>query len=412
MAAGVLIVGAGQAGMQLAASLRQGGYADPVTLVGAEADAPYQRPPLSKGYLTGHDDDAALLLRAPGFYADHAITLRLSETATAIDRQARRVSLGDGGSLAYDHLVLATGARHRVLAVPGMAQDGVFALRTLAEARAVRPRLAAARRLVVIGAGFIGLEVAAVATASGVAVEVVEATAHPMARALSKEMSQVFTRAHRAAGVTFRFGAVVSRILGDGTATGVETSDGATIAADLVLVGIGIVPNAELAAAAGLAVANGIVVDAQLQTIDPAISAIGDCAAFTSRFAPSGVADAIVRLESVQNAVDHARCVAARLLGSPAPYEAVPWFWSDQGTLKLQIAGLGAGHDSTAIRGDPAGERLSVFCFRGETLVAVESLNSPGDHMVARRLLAGRLPLTPEQAVNAGFDLRKYAAGR
>jgi 3-phenylpropionate/trans-cinnamate dioxygenase ferredoxin reductase subunit len=406
VAAGVLILGAGQAGLQLAASLRQGGYAEPITLVGDEADPPYQRPPLSKAYLTGRDDDAALMLRAPGFYADHAITLRLGETATAIDRAARQVRLASGAALAYDQLVLATGARHRGLAVAGIAQDGVVALRTLAEARALRPRLAAARRLAIIGAGFIGLEVAAVATAAGVAVEVVEATTHPMARALSGEMAQVFTRAHRAAGVRFHFGAVVSRILGDGAATGVETSDGATIPADLVLVGIGVVPNAELAAAAGLSVSNGIVVDEQLATADPLISAVGDCTAYPSRFGHG-----MVRLESVQNAVDQAKCLAARLLGRPAAYDAVPWFWSDQGSLKLQIAGLGAGHDRTVRRGDPDGERLSVFCFRGDTLLAVESLNSPGDHMAVRRLLAGRVPLTPDQAADPACDLRKLAAG-
>jgi 3-phenylpropionate/trans-cinnamate dioxygenase ferredoxin reductase subunit len=310
---------------------------------------------------------------------------------------------------------MATGARHRRLSVPGATQDGVFSVRTLAEARALKPRLAAARRLVVIGAGFIGLEIAAVAIAAGTQVDVVEATSQPLGRALTSAMSQRLTEAHRAAGVRFHLGAMVTRILGDGQATAVQITAAEALpvdlAADLVVVGIGILPNTGLAEGAGLAVANGIVVDQWLATSDPAISAIGDCAAYPSRFAAPFFTGGLVRLESVQNAVDQARCVAARLLGKPAPYQAVPWFWSDQGKLSLQIAGLTAGCDRTVFRGDPDGIAFSVFCFGGDRLLGVESLNRPADHMAARRLLARDRPLAPAQAGDPAFDLKAYAAG-
>ena len=405
----VLVLGTGQAGFQVAASLREEKFDGRVVLVGDEPGLPYQRPPLSKAYLTGKADADAVRLRPDRFFAEHRLELRAGERAARIDRAGRRVVLASGEALPYDHLVLALGARNRALPVPGAELDGVVQLRTLGDAEGLRRRLETTREAVVVGAGFIGLEFAAVAAARGVAVTVVEAADRPMARSLSVAMSAFFRGAHERQGVRFVFGASVVRVLGGdggGRATGVETADGRRFPGDLVLVGIGVVPNAELAADAGLAVADGIVVDERLGTSDPAISAIGDCARHPCRFAAGA---GPVRIESVQNAVDQARCVAARLAGRTAPYGAVPWFWSDQGASKLQIAGMAAPHDRAVVRGDPAGGAFSVFCFREGGLAGVESVNRPLDHVLARKLLANGADLAPEQAADPGFDLKARA---
>jgi 3-phenylpropionate/trans-cinnamate dioxygenase ferredoxin reductase subunit len=409
----VLVLGTGQAGFQAAASLRDEGFDGRVVLVGEEPEPPYQRPLLSKAYLTGKADVEAVRLRPGKFFAEHRIELRAGERAVRVDRAGRRVLLASGGALPYDHLVLALGSRNRALPVPGADLDGVVRLRTLADAEGLRRRLEAAREAVVVGAGFIGLEFAAVAAARGVAVTVVEAAVRPMARSLSTEASAFFRGAHERQGVRFAFGAAVVRVFGDGggrRAAGVETADGRRFPADLVLVGIGVVPNAELAAGAGLAVSDGIVVDERLLTTDPTVSAIGDCARHPSPFAADGTARP-VRIESVQNAVDQARCVAARVAGRrpPAPYAAVPWFWSDQGVLRLQIAGLATGHDRAVVRGNPERGAFSVFCFRGGRLLGVESVNRPLDHVLARKLLANGTGLAPEQAADPGFDLKAHA---
>lgn len=411
MSDGVVIIGGGQGGFQLAASLREAGYAEKITLVGEEPGLPYQRPPLSKAYLKGEADAEHLELRPAAFYADHSIDL-VTARAEAIDRAARRVTLVDGASLPYDHLVLATGARNRPLPVPGADLDGVLYLRTLADADDLKARLANARHVVVVGAGFIGLEFAAVARALRHEVTVLEATQHPMGRAISPAMSAFFAEAHRAMGTRLVLGAGVVWIHGnDGRVAQVETTDGALQPAggvlhpaDLVLVGIGVVPNTELAAAAGLEVANGIVVDAELRTSDPNISALGDAVSY-----PSLHAGGMARLESVQNSVDHARNIAARLAGRPAAYAAVPWFWSDQADLKLQMVGLARPTDDAVLRGDPASRRFSVFRFRDGRLTAIESVNRPADHMLGRRLLADSAKpssLTPEQAADEGFELK------
>lgn len=401
---GVVVVGAGHAAVQLAASLRQGGYAEPIALVSDEAGLPYQRPPLSKLYLAGKMTEAALALRPESFYAAQKIDLHLGDAATAIDRAARRLTLRSGRRLDYDHLVLSTGAANRVLPIPGASLPGVFMLRTKAEAEALRAAMATARAVVVIGAGFIGMEFSAVACERGLAVTVVELAPRPLMRGITETMSAHITAVHRGWGARFLTNTGVARIAGTAHVEGVETSTGEVVPADLVLIAAGVVPNTALAAAAGLAIQNGILVDATLATADPAISAMGDCARF-----PSPFADAPVLLESVQNAADQARGIADRLLGRPAPYGKVPWFWSDQGNLKLQTAGLATGHDRTVLRGDPASGSFSVFCYRGDRLLAIESLNRPGDHMAARRLLAGPAAITPIQAADEGFDLR--AAG-
>ncbi len=401
----VVIVGTGQAGFQVAASLRQEGFAGRIAMIGDEPVPPYQRPPLSKSYLAGESGLDELWLRPETFYAQHRIDLLAGETVTAIDRAGHRVRLASGGELVWDHLVLATGARFRPLAVPGAELDGVLPLRTLADADILRERLDRAREVVVVGAGFIGLEFASAAIARGAAVHIVEVTQQPMGRVVSATISKFFTDAHRRWGAQISLGSGVTRILGTGgRVTGIETTDGRHLPADLVLICIGVIPNAELARDAELAVDNGIVVDQHLATADPAILAIGDCANFPTPFAVGRV-----RLESVQNAVDQGRCVAAYIRGKPAAYDKVPWFWSDQGDLKLQIAGITAGHDNTIVRGNPDGGHFSVFCYRAGRLIGVELVNQTADHVVARRLLTGDPNLTPNQAADESYDLRAHA---
>jgi 3-phenylpropionate/trans-cinnamate dioxygenase ferredoxin reductase component len=310
--------------------------------------------------------------------------------------------LASGASLDYSHLVLATGARNRLLDVPNANLDGVRYLRTLDESEALRQQIASARHVIVIGAGFIGLEFAATARAKGLEVDVVELGTRAMARAVTAEISEFSQSRHAAAGIRIHFGVQVTSIESDGAkVTGVSLSDGRHLPADLVVVGVGVLPNVELAAEAGLPVAAGIIVDEQLSTADPNISAVGDCALYASpRFGGS------LRLESVQNATDHARCVAARLTGDAKPYDGVPWFWSDQGTDKLQMVGLTTGYDQVVVRGDRSAGAFSAFCYRGGRLLGIESVNRAGDHMFGRRLLAANGSIAPEQAADASFDLK------
>jgi len=405
--AGTLIIGGGQGGYQVAASLREAGYAEPVRIVGNEPVLPYQRPPLSKAYLLGDTTAERLQLRPQSYYDKHEIGLIVGETVTGIDRPARRVTLASGQTLAYDHLVLATGARNRTLPVHGAEADGVLYLRTLAEADAIKERFHAAQSIVVAGAGFIGLELAAVASKLGKQVTVLEALGRCMSRAVSMPVSSFFAEAHAAWGVQLLFEARLASIdSAGGRVTGVTTADGRRIPADLVLVGIGILPETGLAQAAGLALDNGIAVDAQLLTSDPAISAIGDCASF-----PDAATGARLRLESVQNAVDQGRYVAQRIVGkSDGGYAAVPWFWSDQRDLKLQMVGLTGGCDRTVVRGDPATRAFSVFCFKGDRLLGIESINRGADHMFGRRLIGAGQSLTPEEAADLSFDFKARLA--
>lgn len=403
----VVVAGAGQGAFQLAASLRQDGFDGRIVIVGDEAAPPYQRPPLSKAFLMGNTAAADLAFRPEAFYRDNRVELILGERVAGIDRAAREVALGSGGRLSFDHLVLAVGARNRPLPAEGTDLDGVFFLRTLADAERLKARIGNVGEAVVVGAGFIGLEFAAVAAKHGIKVAVLEVAPRVMARAVCPAVSDAFDAAHRAMGVDLRYGVGAGRILGSGgRVEAVETTTGERLGADLVVIGIGVLANDELAAEAGLATANGILVDEALATADPAISAIGDCAVHPSRFT-----DRPVRIESVQNAVDQAKAVAARLVGKAAgAYAAVPWFWSDQGAHKLQTAGLAMGADAVALRGDPAGMRFSAFLFRDGRLVGVESVNRPGDHMAARRLLAGGPSLTPAEAADESFDLKALVA--
>ncbi len=400
----VAVVGAGLAGFQVASALRDQHYPGRVVLVGDESHRPYHRPPLSKGYLLGSADDAAVDMRPATYYSDKQIELLTATRAATIDRTHRKLALDNGTVIDYHHLVLAVGARNRLLHVPGSDLAGVFYLRHLDEARALRAALGSVKRALVVGAGFIGLEFAAAAVKSGVEVTVLDVADRAMSRALSAPMSNLFVREHSRSGMRFAFNTQVKRLVGRaGKVVAVETVEGETLPGEIVVIGIGVIPNVELAASCNLDVRNGIVVDANLSTADPRISAVGDCAAHPNPYSTDGV----VRLESVQNATDQARCVATRIAGKSLPYSAVPWFWSDQGALKLQIAGLTTGYDETAIRGDPSGTSCAVFCFRDGRLLGVETVNRPADHMVARRLVGARVALSPAQAADETIDLKK-----
>jgi len=399
----VAIIGSGQAGLQVAASLRELRYEGRVVLIGDEPHAPYQRPPLSKGYLLGEVGAGQVTLRPAAFFSTQQVELIAGKRAVAVDRVRRMVRLEDDSVVEYDHLVLATGARNRPLPVPGVELQNVFFLRTLDEAVLLRAKMAAARNAVVIGAGFIGLEFAASARKQGLNVTVLDVADRPMARAVSKTTSAACSREHEKMGVRLLFEAQVTRLLGNhGSVSGVETVDGRTFDADLVVIGIGVIPNIELAASCDLTIENGIVVDEFLRTCDPNISAIGDVAAHWSGYANGRR----VRLESVQNAIDQARCVAGRIVGRPAPYQALPWFWSNQGHLHLQMTGLASSDCEEVLRGDPNSTSFSVYLFREGKLVSVESLNRPADHMLARRLLAARVAVKPPQAADTTFDLK------
>ncbi len=401
----VLIVGAGHAGFQLAASLRQHGFGERIVLFNDEAHLPYQRPPLSKAYLKGEGRPDSLMFRPDKFYRDQNIEL-MGDRAVSIDRGARRLLLASGSSFDYGHLVLATGARNRLLDIPNANLEDVRYLRTLDESEALRQRISSGQRVVVVGAGFIGLEFAATARAKGLEVDVVELGPRVMARAVTAEISAFFQERHAATGIRIHFGVQATGIEADGACvTGVSLSDGRHVPADLVVVGVGVLPNVELAAEAGLPVASGVIVNEQLLTSDPDISAIGDCALFASpRFG------APLRLESVQNASDQARCVAARLTGDAKTYDGLPWFWSDQGPDKLQIAGLTTGYDRVVVRGDAGQGSFSAFCYKSGQLVGIESVNRASDHVFGRKILGLNRSIEPEQAADLSFDLKAALA--
>jgi 3-phenylpropionate/trans-cinnamate dioxygenase ferredoxin reductase component len=405
MTGAVVIVGAGHAGFQVATSLRQLGSKDRICLINDEAHLPYQRPPLSKAYLKGTGGPDSLMFRPEKFFHDQNIEL-ISDRAVAIDRAVRRLKLASGTALDYGHLVLATGARNRLLDIPNANLPNVRYLRILDDSEDLRRRIAASKRVVVIGAGFIGLEFAATARIKGLEVDVLELANRVMARAVTAEVSEYFQARHAEAGVRIHLGVMATAIEADGDkVTGISLSDGRHIPADLVVVGVGVLPNVELAKEAGLSTASGIIVNAHLLTSDPEISAIGDCALFESpRFGGS------LRLESVQNATDQAKCVAARLTGHDKVYDGQPWFWSDQGDDKLQIAGLTTGYDRVVLRGDPSQKAFSAFCYKGDKLLGIESVNRAGDHMFGRRLLPMDRSVAPEHAADPNFDLKKALA--
>lgn len=402
----ILIVGAGQAGLQIAVSLREGGYDGAVTIVGAEDYTPYQRPPLSKAFLHGEADIESLELRASDFYDENRIALVCGETVASIefDGVSGRAVTESGRELTFDGLALATGSEPRRLAIEGADLDGVLSLRDIRDAVDLKGRWDAAANVVVIGGGFIGLEVAAGATKDGKTVTVLEALDRLIARAVSPEMSEFLRAAHERRGTSVRLGARISRLVGaSGRVTGVELEGGEVIPADIVMVGIGVVPRGALAEQLGLETINGaVVVDEFAQTSRPGIVAAGDSVLLPH---PLG-GGTQVRLESVQNAVDQAKIAALTLLGQKVAYDSVPWFWSDQADLKLQIAGLSTGYDATVLRGDPDTEKFSILYYRDGRLIAIDTVNHVHDYLSAKRALAAGQTVSPEAAADDSVALK------
>ena len=381
----VVVIGAGQAGAALVAKLRANGHAGEITLIGEETAPPYQRPPLSKAYLMGEMAEERLWLRNQEFYAEQRITLRLGQPVTAIDPKARKVTIG-GDMIAYDELALTTGSYPRRLpAAIGGDLAGVYAVRTLADVDAMKAEFLAGRRLVIVGGGYIGLEAAAVASKLGLDVTVLEMAPRILQRVAAPETSGYFRALHTAHGVKILESTGLERLLGDGRVTGVRLADGTEQPADFVIAGVGILPGTALAEAAGLAIENGIKTDEFGRTSDPHIWSAGDCASFPWQ-------GGRLRLESVGNAIDQAEAVAENILGAGKPYQAKPWFWSDQYDCKLQIAGLNSGYDNIVTRG-PEGDAVSFWYFKGDQLLAVDAMNDPRAYMVGKRLIeSGKSP--------------------
>ncbi|MBI1238241.1 MAG: NAD(P)-binding protein [Alphaproteobacteria bacterium] len=396
-----VIIGAGQAGAQAAQSLRTEGFKGPIVMIGDEAYPPYQRPPLSKKFLAGELEEERLFLRPQAFYDEAKITLRLNTRATAIDREAHTVSLEGGEKLTYAKLLIATGTRVRRLTCPGSHLKGICDLRNIDDVRRIQPEFTPGKRMVIVGGGYIGLEVAAVAVKRGLKVTVLEMADRVMARAVSETLSRYYEDFHRKAGVDLRLGEPVAAVEGDDHVRAVATASG-PIPADLVLVGIGVIPNVELAAEAGLACDNGILVDEHARTADPDVFAAGDC---TNH--PCAIAGRRLRLESVQNAIEQAKAAAAGMAGKPRVYAEVPWFWSDQYELKMQIAGLAEPGDTQILRGDPASGKFAVFYLRGGVVAAVESVNAAPEFMMGRQMIAKHLAVAPDRLADVNIPMKQ-----
>ena len=399
----ILIIGAGQSASQTVDALRRKGFAGSLTLVGEEPELPYQRPPLSKKYLSGALARDRMPLRHQSFYDDHGVDLRLGRRATSIDRATRRVQLDDGSTLAYDTLVLATGSRPRQVTVPGSDLAGIHSLRTMSDADRLRDEARPGRRAVIVGGGYIGLEVAATCRELGVEVTVLEMADRVMNRVVCEPVSRFFHEEHERHGVRIVLGARMQEFLAgaDGRVRAVRCTDGSEHAADFVLIGIGVVPTDELARASGLACDNGIVVDEHCRSSDPAIYAIGDCSNH-----PSPHYGMRVRLESVDNAFEQAHSAAANIMGTPTVHDRVPWFWSDQYQHKLLIVGLAQGHDRMVLRGDPAKHGFSCCYLRQGELVAIDTVNQAKDQMAARKLIAARFRPDPARLADPAIALR------
>ncbi len=398
----IVIIGAGQAGAQAVASLRGEGYAGALTMVGDEPYAPYQRPPLSKTYLAGTFERERLFLKPDAFYTEAKCDLILGVAATSIDRAAKTVTLADGRKLPYHKLLLATGSRVREIQVPGATLPGVHYLRSIADVDALRPAFQSCKSLAVVGGGFIGLEVAAVARKFGLAVRVFEAMDRLMARVVSHPVSAFYNDVHRAAGVDIEVNVGVEAFEGDGKLEAIRAG-GRSWPADVALVGIGIVPNCELARDAGLTCDGGISVDRHAQTADPDIFAAGDC---TKHLGRDGN---LIRLESVQNAIDQTKHAALAMLGKPVPYREVPWFWSDQYDLKLQIAGLAGPNDRIVLRGDPTARKFAVFHLREGRLAAVEAVNAAPEYIVGRKLIADGALVAAERLADTAIPMKNIS---
>lgn len=403
---GIVIIGAGHAGVQLAASLRDAGYASDIHLLSGDPDFPYHKPPLSKSFMA--TEDAALQpLRGEAFFAQNNIGLTLGVDVSSIDRAAKTIECADGRTITYDKLVIATGTSARKITVPGSGLPQVYALRTATDARAMREALPTMKNVVVIGGGFIGLEAAAMLSARGVQVDVIEVAARLLGRATSEIVADAVFHHLTQIGVRLHLNKSVEAILArDGSVSGVQLGD-TLLAADHVLVGVGAIPMDGLAREGGLSTNNGIVVDEYLATDDPDIYAIGDCVSF-----PQVHLQRQTRLESVQNATDQARALAQTLTGIPAPYTALPWFWSDIGTLKLQIAGLSDLPDQLIETHDADGVLKSVYHLKQGKLIACETLNSAGEHMLSRRLIAEGVAPSPTELATGNVKVIKEAYQR
>ncbi|MBU1538733.1 MAG: FAD-dependent oxidoreductase [Alphaproteobacteria bacterium] len=400
----VLIIGAGHAGGTAAALLRQYGHEGPIVLAGEEPAAPYQRPPLSKAWLKGEADLEALLLRPEVFYAEHDIELRTGVTATAIDAAGRTVTFADGTVETYDALVLATGSTARKLAIPGADRPDLLELRTLADAEQLKAALGPGKRLAVVGGGYVGLEAAASARALGAEAVVIERMDRVLARVASETLSAFFAAHHRSHGVEVLTSAEVTGFE-DG---GVRLGDGRLIKADAVLVGVGALACDGLARTAGLACENGVVVDETARTSDPAIWAIGD---MTFRPIPAH-GGRRHRLESVPNALEQAKQAAAAITGRAPPTPEVPWFWSDQYEIKLQIAGLPDGADRQVVRGDVEGGAFAVFHLAGDRIVCVEAVNAPAEFMAGRQMILRAQAVDPERLADRSVSMKEVAAAQ
>jgi NADPH-dependent 2,4-dienoyl-CoA reductase/sulfur reductase-like enzyme len=404
---GLVVIGASYAGVQAAGSAREFGYADDIMIVSDEPELPYLRPPLSKGYLVGETDEAGLIPRGEAYFAARRIELLLGRRAGRIDKVGRNVVLDDGRELACERIVVASGSRARPLPAAAAAGANVVTLRSLADARRLKQRLAACKDLAVIGGGFIGLEVAASARKLGKSVVVIEAADRLIGRALSPTLSTFLLAKHRSNGVDVRLDSRVRAVTARGDKTEIRCVDAAPIVSDLVLVGIGGIANCELARDAGIECDNGIVVDEVGRTSSAMVLAAGDCATF---FSPG--LGRRVRLESVQHAQDQGRSAGACVAGKYHPYVGEPRFWSDQYDCKIQMVGLWEGHTTHAVRGSLEGEQFSVFLYRNGRLIAVDSVNKPGDQLVARNLIARSVSPSPAQAADLSFDLKSLLSAQ
>lgn len=401
----VVIVGGGQAGGEVAGELRKQGFEGAITLLSEEAAPPYKRPPLSKAYLAGTVAESTLYVMQPAILEKNRIDFRGGARVSGIDRAAHTVTLAGGETLAYDRLVLTTGGRARALPAPGADAPNVFPLRSLADVDAIRARCAPGKRVVIVGGGFIGLEVAAVLVKQGLAVTLLEGLDRVLARVTAPVVSQFFERIHREAGVDLRTGCQVAALEGAPEVTTVRLADGSALPADFVIVGIGLIPNTELAAAAGLAVDNGITVDEYGQTSDAHIYAAGDCTDH-----PSAFLGRRVRLESVQNAMEQGRTVARNLMGKAEPYRNVPWFWSDQYDCKLQMVGLSTGYDQIVLRGDPAQERsFAAFYLKDGRILAADAVSRPQEFLFAKKLVAEGRAVDPAALADPAVPLKELA---
>lgn len=400
----VVIAGGGHAAGQVVASLKQKQFDGEILMLGDEPWYPYQRPPLSKKFLAGELPAERLLFKPESFYDDPAVEIRLNIRVASVDPENRSIETETGERVTYDKLVLATGARVRRLPVPGVELDGVHYLRNIADVTAIREGLEGSRRVAIIGAGYIGLEVAAVARQLGHDVTVIEMQDRVMSRVVSPQVSIFYQNEHTGRGVDLILSTGLKGFSGGERVSAVELEHGEQVATDLVVIGIGIQPNTELAAEAGLEVSDGIVVDDRGLTSDPDIYAVGDCT-----FHPNELLGTSLRLESVHNAVEQAKTAAANICGEDAHYAQVPWFWSDQYDLKLQIAGISAGYDDTVIRGDPASRSFSCAYLRDGCLIAIDAVNRPRDFMQSKALIAAHAVIDPEQLADGEVALKDMA---